>query len=166
MMISLLNACNSDNFQNAYKTSKNPELDMVYYKIVKSEMKEFGNSIGIVDRTIDTVSINTNKYGRDYVNSDKTIRWNKAIFPSSKYIDGDSLLLYMNENSKKYWELKSKFKSGWIELTVPIFSSDKRKVIIEVSYFQGDDFGTTSCYFLELLNGEYKITKKELISIS
>ncbi|MCF8255612.1 MAG: hypothetical protein K9H61_09210 [Bacteroidia bacterium] len=159
-------SCKSDNLQEVLKSSKTPELDLVYYKVVMSEFEELGNSIGIVDKTIDTTSTKLNGITPNYYKSEKTIYWKKEIFPGIDYINGDSLEFSIKRNTEKYWTLRDKFKSGWIELTSPYFTNDRKIVLIEVRFFHGKANGVHSYYMLEWTGKEYEIIEKGLISIS
>ncbi len=166
IVLTLLSSCKSDNLKEVIENSVTPRLDLAYYTIVKSEMEEFGSSIGIVDKTLDTTSTKLENIIPNYANSEKTIYWKREIFPKAIYIIGDSLESYVNERPEKYWDLRDKYKSGWIELTTPYFTQSKKMVLIEVSFFQGRSFGASSYYLLEWAGEEYVIKEKRLISIS
>ena len=165
-VLTFLVSCKSDNLKEVLERSKTPRLDLTYFAVVKAEMQELGTSISIVDRTIDTTSTKLNNIYPSYSETDKVIYWKKEIFPSAEYINGDSLESYENGKIEKYWELRDKHKSGWIELTAPYFTKDKKKVLIEVNFFQGRSFGVSSYYLLEWTGKEYQIIDKGLISIS
>lgn len=164
--LTLLTSCNSDNLKEVIENSKTPKLDLAYYTVVKSEMEELGSSVGIVDKTLDTTSTKLNDIIPSYSKSEKTIYWKQEIFPRVNYINGDSLESYVNGRPEKYWELRDEYNSGWIELTTPYFTQDKKMVLIEVSFFQGRSFGASSYYLLEWKEEEYVIKEKGLISIS
>lgn len=164
--LALLTSCKTDNLKEVLEKSETPQLDLAYYTVVKSEMDELGSSIAIVDRTLDTTSIKLNGIVPRYANSEKTIYWKREIFPRANYVNGDRLESYLRELPEEYWELGDQYKSGWIELTTPYFTEDKKKVLIEVYFFQGSSFGSNSYYLLEWIGEEYVIKEKGLISIS
>jgi len=159
-------SCKSDNIEKVLKKSKTPKLDLAYYTVIKTEMEELGNSILIVDRTIDTTSTRLKNLTPSFSKGKNTVYWKKEIFPRVNYINGDTLESYINGNPGKYWELRTKHKSGWLELTTPYFSKDKNDVVLEVKYFQGKSFGSSSYYHLKWTGKEYIVEKKELLSIS
>jgi len=166
-LTTLLFSCRPDNLNEVLRTSKTPKLDLLYHSVIKAEMEEFGYAVAIVDRTLDTTSTSIDGIEILYGEKGKSIYWKKSIFPLANYISGDSLHSYKSQGqTEKYWNLRKKYKAGWIELTVPYFTDDKKKAVIEVSYFLSDSFATSHYYLLEWNGKEYQIIKKEMISIS
>jgi hypothetical protein len=164
--LTFLMYCKSDNIQYLIENSLTPKLDLAYYAVVKSEMEELGNSIRIVDKTIDTTSTILKDIIPSFSKELKTVYWKKEIFPRAEYINGDSLASYINGRPEKYWAYRDQYKSGWIELTAPYFTKDKKRVLIEVSFFHGRSFGVSSYYLLEWTRKGYVVKEKGLISIS
>jgi hypothetical protein len=159
-------SCQQDNLKEVLVTSQTPNLDMIYHAVVKANMEELGSSISIVDRTMDTTSFEFDGLKPEFGASGEMIYWNKAIFPDATYLSGDSLHLYMNGQTEKYWELREKEKSGWIEISVPYLTKDSKHALIEVSYFFGSTFGSTTGFQLDLIDNEYQIVGQQLLSIS
>ncbi len=166
IVLTTLLSCKSDNLEEVLKNSQTQRLDLAYYTVVKSEMAELGNSIGIVDKTTDTTSTKLTDIIPNYSKSEKSIYWKKEIFPRMDYLSGDSIESYRNGRTNKYWELRESYEYGWIELTTPYFTNEQKMVLLEVRFYQGSSFGYSTYYLLEWTGKEYIIKEKGLISIS
>jgi len=88
-------SCKSDNLKEVLKTSENPELDMVYHTVIKTEFQNSGTSIAIIDQASEQNSMGIEEFDSIFNSEKKKIFWNKSIFPKARYINKDSLLSYM-----------------------------------------------------------------------
>jgi hypothetical protein len=159
-------SCKSDHLQKVLRTSKHPELDLVFYTIVKAEYKEMGKSIAIIDKASDRNNQGIAEFNILTQNESQILYWNKLIFPNAKYISSDSLTLYRKDENK-FWDFAEKQKNGWIELSEPIFTKNKDRVIIQVEFLNAiRRFGATVYYILEKKNGKYLIVDKQIVSIN
>lgn len=147
-------SCKNDNHEEIIKSSKNPDIDMVFYAVVKAEV-EYNPSIEIIDRA---------KIESSHTSKSEKLFWNQKLFPNSDFINCDSLIS-STKDIRKYTDFIKQHKDGWIELSKPTFSGNK--AAINVDYTNGyNHFGWNYTYFLEKKNKRYIIVKKERNSIS
>lgn len=162
----LLLSCMSDNINTVLKTSKNPELDMVFHSVVKAELKQSSDLIKIIDKATEKKSYGIVEFDTIKRNKNNNIYWNKNIFPKINYISQKTLDLKL-KNEKAYWEFAKENKQGWIKISEPIFTSNKKRVIVFVEFLNPDrKFGCETYYILEKNENTYQIVKQEIVSIS
>ena len=139
-------SCKNDNYEQAIKNSKNPDIDRVFYAVAKAEI-DHNPSVEIIDKA-----------------KDEDVYWNQAIFPGTDFINSDTLSYYL-QDQKKYAAFAKKH-NNWIELSKPIFSENKTKAEIVVDLHGPNYSGAAYAYFLERKKNKFIIVKKRLISIS
>jgi len=153
--------CQSDKLDEVLKTSKNADLDKIFYQIYQVESSEFKN-VAIVDR-----SINRSYFSKDSSKLENDIiYWTKEIFPKTTFISGDSILHFEKVDTDKYWNLREATSSGWIEISAPKFSKDKQSATVHVLYLSNTKFGSGTKYTFKKTDNVWVIVNKELTSIS
>jgi hypothetical protein len=143
-------SCKKDNLIEVLKTSKNPEIDMVFYTVAKAELK-INPSISIVDKASDK---NSHLY------------WNQNLLPDTDFMSSDTLNHYY-KNETKFWKFVKKQEYGWIKFSEPKFSNNKNDASIYVDFLRPTlFFGVTQIYYLKKVKGKYQIIKVKRVSIS
>ncbi|WP_298546239.1 hypothetical protein [uncultured Aquimarina sp.] len=158
ILILLLFSCNSKSNQvdltEVLKTSKNPELDMVFYEIIESLRYKNGQYLAIVDKAIDD--------SHDSIFDITPLYWNKSIFPNVRFINGDSLFLY-NEADKMHQYFTKKYVHGFLEITHPYFiNADKGIAHVRAKLYRGNEIKVYS-YILEKEINKYIIKEEEYV---
>ncbi len=165
LITSTLFSCKSDRIEEVLKNSKNPELDMVFHSIV-IENKVNGTSLLIVDKATERKSNRIVEFDTIKLGQNKAIFWNKNIFPKIGYLSQETLDIKL-KNEKKFWEFAKENNQGWIKISEPIFTNDKKRVIVFVDFENPDrKFGSTTYYILEKIDGVYQIVEQKIVSIS
>lgn len=139
-----------------FKDSPTPELDMVFYELVKDFKNKLNKDIAIVDRAVnDNLNFNLDTI---------PIYWNKSIFPKTKFINSDSLYLN-NEPNKKHLVFSKKIKHGYIEITPPYFvNPDKELLHIRVKCYSPNRIKVYH-QILEKENNRYIIKEQDIIAM-
>ena len=125
-------SCKTDNIEQVLKTSENPELDMVFHSII-IENKVNGTTLAIVDKASERKSNGIAEFDTIKQTQNDVIYWNKNIFPkieylSQKLLDKKLEILTLNDE-KIFWEFAKKYNQGWIKISQPIFTNDKKRHI-------------------------------------
>lgn len=146
-----------DNFSNNID-SEESHLDLVFHAVLKIEFEESGQSIAIVDQSVGETTIGLEGYEMKPISSEGIISWNKNIFPYANYQDGNKINELRNSNRKEYLkQIRINGQRGWLELSVPKFSPDKKYALIQVNFYRGLRFNNPSWYILEKKNNRYKV---------
>jgi len=146
----LFSSCKNDNLSEVLKTSKNPEIDMVFYTVAKAELKINPGAM-IVDKASDE---NSHLY------------WNQYLLPDTNFISSDTLNHYYKKETK-FWKFVKKQEYGWIKFSEPKFSNNKNDASIYVDFLRPTlFFGVTQTYYLKKIKGKYQIIKVKRVSIS
>lgn len=161
----ILFSCKPDNIAEVLKTSKKPEIDMVFHSIIIEE-KVNGSATLVLDKATDEGITGITEFDTIKSKQNGVIYWNKHIFPRINYLSQktyDSI----QKNQDLFWEFAKKNNQGWIKISQPIFTNDKKRAIVFVEYSNPDNyFGATTRYILEKINGDYQIVERKLVLIS
>ena len=162
-------SCKTDRLEEVLRTSNNPELDMVFHTIVIKN-KINGTSRLIVDKATKQNSVGIEEFDT-IKSSNNIVYWNKRIFPNIKFLSqkliDKNLEIANSKDENVFWKIADNYDQGWIKISQPIFTENKKRAIIVVDYENPvQKFGGTTYYILEKCNGRYKVIKQKLISIS
>lgn len=166
----ILSSCKNDNLDKVIQTSKNPEIDMVFHSIIL-ENKVIGTSIAIIDKSSKRNSTGIVEFDTIKRKQNDLIYWNKNIFPKIEYLSQELLNkkqdIETQNDERLFWKFAEKYNQGWIKISKPIFTNNKKRAIVFVEFENPNrKFGSTTYYVLEKINGTYKIVKQKIIGIS
>ena len=168
LILLILFSCNSNRSRQGFKISEISELDLVYYSLIKAELKE-NYLITVIDEIDEITTIQINGFKPMFDNKSEIFYFNKLMFPEMKYINKDSFILYMNSKKEDNLELsdfKIKYKSNKVlNLLVPLINEED-KVIVELRHINPIKKSVhTWFYVLEKEEGVYKIINKRIGSV-